>query len=294
MADPWNRLGGDDSDSGVPPRPFDRSALEATLADAVRTADPAVAPAADGMNKAVASLLRAGGVGRIGSAPPAAGGGLGGSADAAGLGAGAGEGSAAGALGVPGVPTGPPRGSTPRPASPASSALGTPRPASPASSGLGTPRPASPAGTALAAPSGSARGLSSSIGRIGASGAGLGQAAYAGDNRVSVDNVSGRAVSPLSPAPTEVERATIPLRRTKPPAPAGPANKDGAAGKGAPAGEAPVSPASGPGSSTASAPGPGGPTAPARALVSIEPWSPADDDMLPRGQIKKKSFSFVR
>jgi hypothetical protein len=39
---------------------------------------------------------------------------------------------------------------------------------------------------------------------------------------------------------------------------------------------------------------PGAIPAPARAVVAIEPWSPADDDVLPQGQIKKKSFLFFR
>ena len=313
MADPWNRLGGDEND-GVPPRPFDRSALEATLAAAVRTADPAAGgPGSDGgVNKAVASLLRAGGVGRIGTAPPATAGGPG-SASTAGApsastaggpsglnGAGAGSASTAGGPGgLSGAGLGGAAGS---------GSLG-------GAISAGGPVSTPPTRSGLGGSSSSPGGLTTSVGRIGASSAGLGPAAYAGDNRVSVNGATGRVVSPLSPAPTAVERPIIPLRR---PRPAGPVGEEGTSADraaasgpvtaGDPAARNPAArnPAAGNPAAgepmtagepiTAGEPGVSTPdrTAPALTTAAIEPWSPADDDMLPRGPMKKKSLLFFR
>ncbi len=302
MADPWNRLGGDENDV-VPPRPFDRRALEATLAAAVRTADPAAGPAGSdgGVNKAVASLLRAGGVGRIGNAPPGAAdsfgsastaGGLGGTASPSALG---GTNTAGGTSSLDGTNTASGTsglGGTARP-----SRLGLGGATSSSAGGLAAPRPA---GSGLGGSSGSPAGLTSSIGRIGASGVSLGQVAFAGDNRVSVKSPTGRAVSPLTPAPTSIERPTIPLRRPTPTGPAAPVGQDRAPGQERAAGKerADGDPA------CTGAPlalgetgvsGEAGTTpAPVRTVVGIEPWAPGDDDLLPQGQIKKKSFLFFR
>jgi hypothetical protein len=87
-----------------------------------------------------------------------------------------------------------------------------------------------------------------------------------GDNRVSGDLGSGRSAAALAPAPAE--QATIALRRRQPaePAPSARAAENAASA-------APAQPAS----------------APARAAVSIEGWTPTDDDILPR-RVVKRSF----
>jgi hypothetical protein len=80
------------------------------------------------------------------------------------------------------------------------------------------------------------------------------------------DHGAGRVTSDL--APTETERPTIPLRRPKPVEPPSTATATGPVGMdGLPA-----------------------PGVPRVALPQIESWAPADDDILPTGQVRRRSM----
>jgi hypothetical protein len=239
MAEAWSRPDDDGSkDGGTPPRPFDRQALQATLADAVRNVADA-----DTMDTPPNKPLR-------------------------------GPGSTSPVVSEPvpeeRQPVLAPRpqparsvnpfsrgGSAPDAAAPAP-AVAAPAPKRPASLlGGGTP-------SSVASNQGSGLGSSSGLGASGLSGGGLaspvpagsgglrspgglGPMNFSGDNRVTGDLGGGRSASAL--APVEADQPTIPLRRRQP----------------------------------AQAP------APARPTVSIEGWTPTDDDILPR-RVVKRSF----
>jgi len=267
MADPWTRP--DDDSSGGEARPFDRQALQATLADAVRTASDS-----DAMEAASNRPLR----GPVQSGSAAA------PADDA----------------APASPVPPPRpqparsvnpfsrGSSEADAAPtaapqaAQTAPSPKRPASllgggaPASvgssglgssSGLGTPSPLSAPGALSAAGLGSSSGAASSGLRSPSPGS-LSPIGLGADSRVTGDLSAGRSTAALAPAPAE--QPTIALRRRQPAetAPSARATEEKASA-------APAQPAAAP--------------APARAAVSIEGWTPGDDDILPR-RVVKRSF----
>lgn len=236
MADPWMT-----QDGARPPKPFDRRALQATLADAVRTTDPDVeAPAPDAATAVPAASL--------GAPRPAASPGSAvntfspGSADSS-----VSADPAASAAPVPaGLPVDSvqPRSAPPRSVNP----FGKPTP--PAESGSllggglgGSVRP--PTGGGLGAPPG------------------LTGLRPPGSDSGSVN------LNPSASTPTE--RATIPLRRPTP------------------------RPVDQPSDATpAPAAAPAGPPPAPRNSITIEGWNPTDDDILPRGGAKRKSFRFSR
>jgi hypothetical protein len=277
MADEWTRPDDDGSaEGGASARPFDRQALQATLADAVRTASDA-----GGMDNPPNKPLR---------------------------------GPTTGAPVVPGPsdtePVLPPRpqpgrsvnpfsrgGSAPE-AAPATAAPPAPAARRPPSL-LGGGTPTSVGGTSVGGTSvggspgaglsgtgnlgaGSAvpgSGLSgSSLGSPGGAGqsglrspspAKLGPMNLSGDSRVGGDLAAGRSTSALAPAPAAAEQPTIALRRRQPAESAPSARSAEPSAPAAPAQTAPAPP-------------------PPRT-ISIEGWTPGDDDILPR-RVLKRSF----
>jgi len=266
MAEPWTRP--DDDSSGGGSRPFDRQALQATLADAVRTASDADAMDTPG-NRPLRGPTPSGS-----AAAPAD--------DAA---------PASAVLAPrpqPARSVNPfSRGSSePDPAAPAAaqaaqpaptpkrpaSLLGGGAPASVGSSGLGSspglgsPSPLSAPGALSAAGLGSTSGAGSSGLRTPSPGS-LGPISFGADSRVTGDLSAGRSTAALAPAPAE--QPTIALRRRQPAETAPSARSTEEKPSAAPAQSAPA--------------------APARAAVSIEGWTPGDDDILPR-RVVKRSF----
>jgi hypothetical protein len=237
MADPWTT-----QDGARPPKPFDRRALQATLADAVRTADPDV-EAPDGAALPAAAL---------GAPRPAASPGSTtntfspGSTD-----------SSAGAARLPST------GGAPVPPSLPVDAV-QPRSAPPRSvNPFGKP-PAAPAETGSLL----GGGLGGSV-RPPAGGGSLGAPGGLGGLRPSGSDAGSINLNPTVSTPTD--RPVIPLRRPTP----RPADQPADA----------ASPAA-----TPAAP----PPAPRSNNITIEGWNPTDDDILPRGGAKRKSFRFNR
>jgi hypothetical protein len=260
MADEWTRPDDDASaERGASTRPFDRQALQATLADAVRTASDATA-----MDNPPNKPLRGPTAGTPVLSEPS---------DA---------GPALAPRPQPSRSVNPfSRGGSPPDATP--SAAAPPAPAGKrAPSLLGGGAPTSLGGSPAAGLSGTAglgagNGLSgSSLGSpAGAAPSGLrspspanlGPINFSGDSRVGGDLAAGRSTSALAPAPASEEQATISLRRRQPAAPA-PSGRSAEP-------EAPASPAQ-----TAPAP-------PPPRTVSIEGWTPGDDDILPKRVMKR-------
>ncbi len=267
MADEWTRPDDDGStEGGASMRPFDRQALQATLADALRTASDT-----DVMDNPPNKPLRG---------PTPGGPVIAGPSEA-----------------EPVVPPRPQPGRSVNPFSrggsapeAAPSAAAPPAPAGRrAPSLLGGGAPTSVGGSSGAGLSGtgslgagnavSGSSLSgSSLGAPGGAGqsglrspspAKLGPLNLSGDSRVGGDLAAGRSTSALAPAPAAAEQPTIALRRRQPaqPAPSARAAEP----------SAPASPAQ-----TAQA-------APPPRTISIEGWTPGDDDILPR-RVLKRSF----
>jgi hypothetical protein len=97
----------------------------------------------------------------------------------------------------------------------------------------------------------------------------LGPVNLSGDSRMGGDLAAGRSTSALAPAPEPVEQPTIALRRRQPV-------------ESAPSARATETSASASQPQTAQA-------APPPRTVSIEGWTPGDDDILPR-RVLKRSF----
>jgi hypothetical protein len=273
MAEAWTGPDNDASkDGGVSARPFDRQALQATLADAVRTASDV-----EKMDTPPNKPLR----GPTPSSPV-----ISGSAEAAGepvlppqpqpqpqpqparsvnpfsRGASASEGTAA---------TAPASAPAPAPAIPApkrpASLLGGGTPTSVGSSqgaGLGSSGGLG-SGGGLSGGGLGAPGAAGSAGLRGVGSGNLGPINFSGDNRGSGDLGGGRSAAALAPAPAE--QPTIALRRRQP-AEAAPSARSGQ-------------------NNPSATPAPAAPPAPPRAAVSIEGWSPTDDDILPRRVMKR-------
>jgi hypothetical protein len=227
MADPWIT-----QDGNRPPKPFDRRALQATLADAVRTTDSDVEGSPDAAAAASAAPLApqpaAAPASTVNTFSP-------GSADASGVQAPAG-------LPVDSVQ---PRSAPPRSVNPFGKGQAPAESGSLLGGGLGGgTRPA--AGASLGAP------------------AGLTGLRPPGSDAGSIN---------LNPTvATPVDRPVIPLRRPTP------------------------RPTDTPSDATAQAPAatPAGPPPVPRNSVTIEGWNPTDDDILPRGGAKRKSFRISR
>jgi hypothetical protein len=234
MADPWMT-----QDGARPPKPFDRRALQATLADAVRTADDVDAP--DGAAPVPAPSL--------GAPQPAASPGSTvntfspGSADP--------SPSDRPAASTPPVPAGlpvdsvQPRSAPPRSVNPFGRASAPAEPGSLLGGGLG--------GGVQPATSGS-----------------LGAAPGLTGLRPPTPDAGSVNLNPTVSTPTE--RPVIPLRRPTP----RPADQASDAAASAPAAT------------------PAGPPPAPRNSITIEGWNPTDDDILPKGGGKRKSFRFSR
>jgi len=281
MAEAWTKPDDDaGKDGGVPPRPFDRQALQATLADAVRIASDTQtvdAPPNKPLRGPSASAPVITGPAEEAPEPvlpprpqprsvnPFSRGGPDG---------------AAAAPAAPSVPAPAPAVPAPAPAVPAPGAQAVPAPKRPASLlGGGAPTSVgSSQGSGLSSSGGlgSGNGLSggglSSPGAAGSAGlrgvgsGSLGPINFSGDNRVTGDLGGGRSSAALAPAPAE--QPTIALRRRQP---------------------AEVAPSARSGDNSPSATPAAAPPAPPRAAMSIEGWTPTDDDILPR-RVMKRSF----
>jgi hypothetical protein len=231
MADPWMT-----QDGNRPPKPFDRRALQATLADAVRTQDdvevgdraaPAAAPVSAPRPAASPGST-------VNSFSP-------GSADPAGA-------PATGGLPVDSLQ---PRSTPPRSVNPFGKAPAPAESGSLLGGGLGG------GGGGL---SGGTRPPAASLGAP----TGLSGLRPPGSEAGSIN---------LNPAvSTPTDRPTIPLRRPAP----------------RPAEAAPEAAAAAPAAT------PAGPPPVPRNSITIEGWSPTDDDILPPGGAKRKSFRVSR
>ncbi len=180
-------------DTGPNPRPFDRQALQATLADAVRIAasdsDPEEAPQSKPPRSPSPQDL-------MGSGPAAA--------------------------------NGRPRPAAPRAPNPFSRPPAAPAAAAPAAPVVPTPVRPSPSMLGGGTPTGVGTGQGGGIGSLTTPATGglgglrsttpdnLGPINFSGDNRPPGDLNAGRTVSGLAPTPTPTDRPTIPLRRRLP------------------------------------------------------------------------------